>query len=45
MHQGYRMKNLGNAPSFADIDTNGDKEISPEEFTAHQIQRRQQRAQ
>ncbi len=41
--QGYQMINLGNAPSFADIDTNRNGKISAEEFTAHLIQHRQQR--
>jgi len=45
VQQGYQMRNLDNAPSFADIDANGDGGISAEEFTAHQSQRRQQRAQ
>jgi hypothetical protein len=39
------MRNLGKAPSFTDIDANGNGEISAEEFAAHQSQRRQQRAQ
>ena len=42
--QGYQMRNVGNAPSFTDIDVNGDGAISPDEFNAHQAQRRQQRA-
>ncbi len=43
--QGYRMRNLGNAPSFADFDTNKDGQVSPEEFKAFQVQRQQQRRQ
>jgi len=42
--QGYQMRGPGNAPSFTDIDANGDGAISPDEFNAHQAQRRQQRA-
>jgi Ca2+-binding EF-hand superfamily protein len=38
--QGARPgKNAGNMPAFADIDTNKDGSISPEEFSAHQNQR------
>ena len=35
------MKNAGNAPTFADIDTNKDGIISQDEFSAHQTQRMQ----
>ncbi len=35
------MRNAGNAPTFADIDTNNDGVISQEEFSAHQTQRMQ----
>ncbi|WP_353049833.1 EF-hand domain-containing protein [Sulfurovum zhangzhouensis] len=34
------LKNAGNAPSFADIDTNSDGKITTEEFQAHQQQNR-----
>lgn len=34
-------KNAGNAPTFADIDTNNDGTISKEEFRVHQTQRMQ----
>jgi hypothetical protein len=34
--EGHQMKNLSEAPSFEDIDTNEDDGISPEEFSAHQ---------
>jgi len=36
MDQGYRMRNLPNAPTFADLDADGDGEISAEEYAAHQ---------
>ena len=36
--QGYPMKNLANAPAFADIDTDADGIISTEEFALHQSQ-------
>jgi Ca2+-binding EF-hand superfamily protein len=29
------MKNIGNQPTFSDIDTNKDGNISKEEFQAH----------
>jgi hypothetical protein len=32
------MKNLANAPSFDDIDTNDDGSVSPDEFSAHQAE-------
>ena len=35
------MRNAGNAPTFADIDTNKDGVISQEEFRLHQTQRMQ----
>ena len=35
------MRNAGNAPAFADIDTNNDGVISQEEFRLHQTQRMQ----
>ncbi|HEA26126.1 MAG TPA: hypothetical protein ENH92_03305 [Ectothiorhodospiraceae bacterium] len=35
--------NTGDVPSFADIDSNGDGKVSPDEFAAHQAQHRQQR--
>ncbi len=42
--QGTRSgKNEGNAPTFADIDTNNDGTISQEEFSLHQSQRMQMR--
>ncbi len=40
--QGFQMKGLANAPSFADIDTDGDNRIDQQEFAAHQAQHRQQ---
>jgi Ca2+-binding EF-hand superfamily protein len=36
MAQGYRMRNLPSAPTFADLDTDDNREISTEEFAAHQ---------
>ncbi len=36
--QGYQMKNLANAVSFTDIDTNEDGGINEEEFAVHQSQ-------
>jgi Ca2+-binding EF-hand superfamily protein len=42
--QGKRMmRNAGNAPAFADIDTNNDGVISKEEFRLHQTQRMRNR--
>jgi len=43
--QGYQMKNLGNAVSFTDIDTNEDGEINAEEFAVHQSQHRKRNKQ
>ncbi|MBL8251232.1 MAG: hypothetical protein JNK31_06160, partial [Candidatus Competibacter sp.] len=37
--QGYPMRNAGNAPSFEQIDRNGDGSISAGEFSAHQAAR------
>ena len=34
--QGYQMRNLARAPSYADIDLDGDAEVSPQEFVEHQ---------
>jgi Ca2+-binding EF-hand superfamily protein len=39
--QGYRMRNLGNAPSFSSIDSNGDGVVSAQEFVAAQAKHRQ----
>jgi len=36
------MKGLANAPTFEDIDTNGDGSVSADEFAAHQAEHRQQ---
>jgi hypothetical protein len=36
------MRGLANAPSFADMDTNHDGAISPEEFSEHLAVHRQQ---
>ena len=33
---GGKMKNAGKRPSFEDIDTDGNGEVSPQEFAAHQ---------
>ncbi len=41
--EGRRMRNVGKAASFAEIDANNDGKIDPEEFAAHQMQDRQQR--
>ncbi|MBD3790307.1 MAG: DUF1104 domain-containing protein [Campylobacterales bacterium] len=35
--EGRMMRNAGNAPSFADIDTDKNGKVSPEEFRHHQI--------
>lgn len=43
--QGYQMRNQDNAPSFSEIDTDGNGEISIDEFRDHQSQRRQKMAQ
>ena len=34
--QGYAMKNMGNMPSFADTDADGNGTVSKDEFAAHQ---------
>ena len=39
--QGYQMRGLANAPSFTNIDTDGDNRVSQQEFAAHQAQHRQ----
>lgn len=38
--QGYRMRNLANAPSFAAIDSNGDQRIDAQELADAQLQHR-----
>ena len=38
--QGYPMRNLGNAPSFASIDSNGDQRIDADELANAQLQHR-----
>ncbi|RKZ68046.1 MAG: EF-hand domain-containing protein [Gammaproteobacteria bacterium] len=43
--EGRKMKNLGKAHSFSDIDTNDDGEISTEEFIEHQSQCRKRNTQ
>lgn len=40
---GYPMRNLANAPSFADIDLDHNGTVSKEEFAAHQAQFRSQK--
>jgi hypothetical protein len=35
-----QMKNLGQAPSFADVDTDGDGNLSVTEFVDHQANHR-----
>ncbi|WP_293715591.1 hypothetical protein [Thiolapillus sp.] len=42
---GYPMRNIGNIAVFGDVDSNSDGSISPEEFSAHRMQHRQQRMQ
>jgi Ca2+-binding EF-hand superfamily protein len=39
MEQGYRMRNLPNAPTFANLDADGNGNISAEEFATHQHMR------
>ncbi|MEW8559447.1 MAG: EF-hand domain-containing protein [Candidatus Thiodiazotropha sp.] len=41
--QGYLMRNLANAPSFASIDSDGNGAVTPAEFKAAQALHRQQR--
>ncbi|MES9969224.1 MAG: EF-hand domain-containing protein [Candidatus Thiodiazotropha sp.] len=41
--QGYLLRNLANAPSFASIDSDNNGAVTPEEFRAAQIAHRQQR--
>ena len=45
IEQGYLMRNIANAPSFATIDANGDGLIDADEFAAQQARHRQQRTQ
>ena len=39
--EGHQMRHVGDAPGFSGIDTNGDGEISKEEFAAHQAEHHQ----
>ncbi|MES9925182.1 MAG: EF-hand domain-containing protein [Candidatus Thiodiazotropha endolucinida] len=41
--QGYLMRNLANAPTFASIDRDSNGEVTPDEFRAAQIAHRLQR--
>ena len=41
--QGRHMKHAGAAPGFSGIDSNGDGEISKEEFSAHKAQHHKDR--
>jgi Ca2+-binding EF-hand superfamily protein len=41
--QGYLMRNLANAPTFASIDKDSNGEVTPQEFVAAQIAHRKQR--
>ena len=41
--QGYRMRNAGCAPQFAQIDSDADGSISEQEFAQHQASRMQGR--
>ena len=41
--QGYKMRNLARAPSYAELDLDGDAKVSPQEFLEHQARHRQQR--
>ena len=41
--QGYQMRNLASAPSYADIDLDGDAKVSPQEFVEHQARHCQKR--
>jgi hypothetical protein len=43
--QGYRMRNLANMPAFEELDANDDGMIGPQEFAAHQAQRRGRKGQ
>jgi Ca2+-binding EF-hand superfamily protein len=40
VEQGYPMRNIANPSTFADIDTNGNAEISSKEFAEHQMKHR-----
>lgn len=41
--EGRQMLNMSNAPKFADIDSDGDGRLSPQEHQSHQRQRQQMR--
>ena len=41
--QGYQMRNLASAPSYAEIDLDGDAKVSPQEFIEHQARHCQKR--
>jgi hypothetical protein len=41
--QGYPMRGAGSAPSFEQMDSDGDGSISREELSSHQAQRMQRR--
>lgn len=41
--EGRMMRNLGNAPTFTDLDGDGDGRVSPQEHQAHQQQRQKMR--
>ncbi len=40
--QGYSLRNVTNAPSFSDIDSDGNAEISSKEFAEYQVKHREQ---
>jgi hypothetical protein len=40
---GRMMRNMGNAPAFTDLDSDGDGRVSRQEHQAHQRQRQQMR--
>ena len=41
--QGYKMRNLGNAPSFKALDTNKEGQLNSKEFSQHHVMCRHER--
>ena len=43
MQQGYQARGMATAPTFEDVDSDGNGKVTPEEFSAHQAEHRKQR--